>query len=237
MGRGRLVMAISKSIEKRMVEGFGVPKERIRLVYRGVDLAKYPYYPDKYLKEKDSFKVINIARLTPIKGQYEFIQAMKYVIDKMKNVEAWIVGGVGRRREPYLHMLEELVKELGIEKHVKFLGLRRDVQDLLKEADCLVLSTNVPEGFGRTIIEAGATGTAVCASEVGGIKEIIDDTASGLLFPPQDHYKMAEAIIKMLSDMELRRKCAAALRKKVEEKFTLESMARATLAVYEEAMK
>ncbi|MGB2706441.1 MAG: glycosyltransferase family 4 protein [Candidatus Omnitrophota bacterium] len=237
MGRGKLVMAISKSIEKRMIEAFGVPKERIRLVYRGVDLAKYTYYPHKYDNGKDSFTVINIARLTPIKGQYEFIQAMKYVIDKMKNVEAWIVGGVGRRRESYLHMLEELAKELGIEKHVKFLGLKSDVQDLLRKADCLVLSTNVSEGFGRTIIEAGATGTAVCASEVGGIKEIIDEGVSGLLFSPKDPYKMAEAIIKMLSDIELRKKCAGALRKKVEENFTLERMARATLAVYEEAMK
>jgi len=237
MGRGKLVMAISESIEKRMIEAFGVPKEKIRLVYRGVDLAKYPYYPDKYAEEKAPLKVINIARLTPIKGQYEFIQAMKLVADKMKHVEAWIVGGAGRKREPYLHMLKELVKALGIEKHVKFLGLREDVQNLLKEADCLVLSTNVSEGFGRVIIEAGAAGTAVCASEVGGIKEIVDSGASGLLFPPRDPRKMAEAIIKMLSDIELRRKCAANLRRKVEENFTLERMARATLAVYKEAAK
>ncbi len=237
MGRGKLVMAISESIEKRMIEAFGVPKEKIRLVYRGVDLAKYPYYPDKYAEEKAPLKVINIARLTPIKGQYEFIQAMKLVADKMKHVEAWIVGGAGRKREPYLHMLKELGKALGIEKHVKFLGLREDVQNLLKEADCLVLSTNVSEGFGRVIIEAGAAGTAVCASEVGGIKEIVDSGASGLLFPPRDPRKMAEAIIKMLSDIELRRKCAANLRRKVEENFTLERMARATLAVYKEAAK
>jgi len=162
---------------------------------------------------------------------------MKYVVNKMENVETWIVGGAGKRREPYLRTLEERVKELGIEKQVKFLGLRQDVRDLLKEADCLVLSTNIPEGFGRAVIEAGATGTAVCASEIGGIKEIIDNGVSGLLFPPRDPYKMAGAIIKMLSDIELRKRCAGALRKKVEENFTLEKMARATLAVYEEAVR
>lgn len=236
MGRGKLVMAISESIEKRMIEAFGVPKEKIRLVYRGVDLAKFPYCPDKYNKDKNSFKVINIARLTPIKGQYEFIQAMKHVVGRIRDVEAWIVGGVSKGKEPYLNMLEEFVKELGLEKHVKFLGLRSEVQGLLKEADCLVLSTNATEGFGRTLIEAGAAGTAVCASEVGGIKEIVDDGVSGLLFPPRDPHKMAEAIIKMLTDTALRKKCAANLRRKVEENFTLDKMARATLAVYEEAV-
>ncbi len=236
MGRGKLVMVISKSIENRMIGAFNVPKKKIRLVYRGVDLAKYPYLPDKYTEEKTSFKIMNIGRLTPIKGQYEFMEAMKLVTDKMGKVEAWIVGGAGKKKEAYLRMLKARVKELGIEKHVRFLGLRQDIYDLLKRADCLVLSTNVPEGFGRTVIEAGASGTAVCASESGGIKEIITSGASGILFPPRDSQKMAEAIMKMLGDIKFRRKCAANLRRVVEEKFTLEKMARATLAVYKEAV-
>jgi len=237
MGRGKLVMVISDSIKKRMVEAFDVPKEKIRLVYRGVDLEKYSYLSDKYAVEKTSFKVVNIARLTPIKGQYEFIQAMKFVIDEMKHVEAWIVGGAEKKREAYLRTLRERVRELGMEKHIKFFGLRKDVHNLLREADCLVLSSNVPEGFGRTVIEAGATGTAVCASEVGGIKEIVEDGTSGLLFPPHNARKMGESIAKMLGDIELRRRCAANLRKKIEKKFTLEKMARQTLAVYDEAVK
>lgn len=236
MGWGRLVMVISESIEKRMTRDFKVPKEKIRLVYRGVNLAKYQYSADKYDKEKDSFTVINIGRLTPIKGQYEFIKGMKRVINRMKHVEMWIVGGPEKGKERYLNKLRNLAKELGIEKHIKFLGLRGDIQDLLKKSDCLVLSTNVPEGFGRTVIEAGATGTACCAARVGGIKEIIDDGVSGLLFPPDDEVIMADTIVKMLRDRELRKKCAKNLRKKVEIAFTLEQMAKNTLSVYEEAL-
>jgi len=237
MGRGKLVMVISEIIGERMVEAFGVPKKKIRLVHRGVDLAKYPYFPDKYEREKDSFTVVNIGRLTPIKGQREFINAMKRVVDETGRVEAWIVGGAHGRKEAYLKDLRDLVKELGLEKHVKFLGLRDDVRDLLKKADCLVLSTTVPEGFGRVLVEAGAVGTACCASDVGGIREIIDDGVTGLLFPAGDELKMAGAITKMLSDAGLRKRCAANLRKKVEENFTLEQMARRTLAVYEEALR
>jgi len=237
MGWGKLVMVISKSIENRMAEDFKVPREKIRLVYRGVDLTKYQYSPGKYDRDKDYFTIINIARLTPIKGQYEFIKAMKRVIDKIKRVEIWIVGGLQSGKARYLDTLKDLVRKLGIEKYVKFLGRRGDIASLLKEADCLVLSTKVPEGFGRTVIEAGAIGTAVCASGVGGIKEIIDDGVSGLLFPPGDEAGMSRALLRMLGEVELRRRCASNLRKKVEESFTLERMALKTLSVYEEALK
>jgi glycosyltransferase involved in cell wall biosynthesis len=236
MGWGKLVMVISESIGARMAEGFRVPKDRIRLVYRGLDLAKYPYSPNKYEKEPDSFVVINVGRLTSIKGQYDFIEAMKRVVRNIA-AEAWIVGGVEEGKEYHLGRLKEFTRRLNMEKYVKFLGLRSDIPDLLRKADCLVLSTNIPEGFGRSVIEAGAAGTAVCASRIGGIKEIVTDGESGLLFTPKDTAEMAGVIIKMLKDIGLRRKCSRALRKRVEENFTLDKMARSTLAVYEEALK
>ncbi|OGW75885.1 MAG: hypothetical protein A2Z72_01630 [Omnitrophica bacterium RBG_13_46_9] len=246
MGWGDLVMVISKSVEKRMTEDFGVSKDKIRLVYRGVDLTKYPYYPDKYDNERGSFAIINVGRLTPLKGQYEFIRAMKRVIDSTnsadkkgnsKHVEAWIAGGVQKGKEYYLKKLKGLAKELGIAEQVKFLGVRNDINDLLNKAYCLVLSTNVPEGFGRVAIEAGAAGTAVCASDIGGIKEVIENGVSGLLFPPKDEAGMAGAIIRMLTDLDFCRECAGNLRKRVERFFTLEEMAEKTLAVYEEAVR
>lgn len=237
MGWGKLVMVISKTVEKRMLEAFNVPKEKIRLVYRGVDLRKYRYFPDKYDSQKNHFTIINIGRLTPIKGQYEFIKAMKRVVDKVKRVKIQIVGGPKTGKTRYLNTLKKLAEELGMKEYIEFLGARSNIPDLLKEADSLVLSTNVPEGFGRTVIEAGAVGTVVCASDVGGIKEIIDDGASGLLFPPGDEAKMAEAVLKMLGDVRLRKTCAQNLRRKVEESFTLEQMTRQTLSVYEEALR
>jgi len=234
MGRGKLVMVISETIKERMVKDFKVPEKKIRLVYRGVDLGRFPYDSAKYDKKKGRSVVINIGRLTPIKGQREFIKAMKHVLDRITTVEAWLVGD---GKEYFLDELKKVRDEQGIAGHIKFLGRRDDLKDLLKVADCLVLSTNVPEGFGRTLIEAGASGTACCASDTGGIKEILEDGVSGLLFPPGDDVKMADAILKMLSDTELSRKCAENLRKKVEERFTLDKMARETLSVYEEALR
>ena len=237
MGWGDPVMVISKTIEKRMMQDFNVAEDRIRLVYRGLNIDSYKYFPDKYDTESEKYLVVNIARITPIKGQYEFLKAMKIVKDRFnKDVKIWIVGGVDINKEGYLHKLSSLVKELDMTDSVRFFGLISDVGSILKEADCLVLSSNVPEGFGRTIIEAGASGTACCASGIGGITEIIEDGVSGLLFPPGNEEKMAEAIIKMLSDRAFCKSCAANLRAKVEKDFTLEQMASKTFAVYEEAI-
>jgi len=235
MGWGKFVMVISKSVGERMMSAFGVPEKKICLVYRGVDLGKYPYDAQRYDKEKESYVVINIGRLTPIKGQPEFIEAMKYVTEHV-NAEAWIVGGVEEGKGDYLNELKELSYGLVLGKKVSFLGRRTDTPELLKESDCLVLPSTVPEGFGRTIIEAGAAGCAVCAAAIGGIREVIDDGSSGLLFSPGDPVSMGETIVKMLRDRELRKRCAQNLRKKIEASFTLEGMVRDTLTVYQDAI-
>ena len=216
MGRGKLVMVISKSISGRMKNDFHVPENKIRLVYRGLDLSKYRYDAAKYKDEKKPFVVMNIGRLTPIKGHYEFIEAMRRVCDHLE-AEAWIAGGAPEGKEKYLDTLKDLTKKLHLEKHVKFLGYQSDVPKLLENADCLVLSSNIPEGFGRTIIEAGATGACVCASRIGGIPEIVEDGVSGLLFTPNESSEIANAIVRILKDKELAKKCARNLRKKVEE--------------------
>ena len=237
MGWGNPVIVISKSVEEMMIRDFNVPKERLRLVYRGLDVGRYEYDQSKYERDNGKYIVVNIARITPIKGQYEFIRAMKIVKDKFnKDVKVWIVGSVDINKEGYLHKLSSLVKELDMTDNVRFFGLINDVGSMFKEADCLVLSSNVPEGFGRTVIEAGATGTACCASGIGGVTEIIENGISGILFPPADEEKMADAIIKMLSNRNLSKACAANLHAKVEKDFTLEKMAAHTLDAYQEAI-
>ena len=234
MGRGKLVMVISETIKERMVKDFRVPENKIRLIYRGLDPDKFPYDPTKYDRNKERPVVINIGRLTPIKGQREFIKAMKHVINRITTAEAWLVGD---GKEYFLDELKKVRDEQGMAGHIRFLGRRSDLKDLLKVADCLVLSTNVPEGFGRVLIEAGASGTACCASNTGGIREILEDGVSGLLFPPGDDVKMADSILKLLEDRALSKKYAGNLRKKIEACFTLDKMASETLSVYEEALR
>lgn len=238
MGWGKRVIVISHSIGRRMIDDFGVPPERITLIHRGVDLSRYPFAPDKYDKpQKGNFKIVNIGRITPIKGHEEFIRAVHLLSRRVPNVEAWIVGAPDSGKEGYFRGLKLMVNRLGLESQIKFLGTRRDVPELIKEADLLVLSSKIPEAFGRVLIEAGAVGTAVAASRIGGILDIVDHEHTGLLFSPEDEEEMAQTMERLLANRAESRRLAHALRQKVEREFTLDRMVEKTCQVYQEVRR
>ena len=234
MAKGERVIAISQVIADHMHNAFGVSEDKIRLVYRGVDLAKHPFVFNKYSQKKERFLVVNIGRLTPIKGQREFIEAIAIAKRQMPGIEAWIVGS-GKKHQ-YEAQLKELVRALQLEGNVRFLGKRHDVPEIIKMADLLVLSTKVPEAFGRVIIEAGALGTAVCASRIGGITEIIDEDKDGFLFRHDDEKDMADTIVAAAKNFSRLQSMSENLRRTVEQRFSLEQMVERTEAIYGEVV-
>ncbi len=238
MGWGKRVIVISHSIGRRMIDDFEVPPERVTLIHRGVDLGLYPFAPDKYDRpQKGNFKIINIGRITPIKGHEEFIRAVHLLSRRVSNVEAWIVGAPDSGKEGYFRGLKLMVSRLGLESQIKFLGTRRDVPELVREADLLVLSSKIPEAFGRVLIEAGAVGTAVAASRIGGILDVVDHEKTGLLFSPEDEEEMAQTMERLLLNRTASKTFACALRRKVEQEFTLDQMVEKTCRVYQEVRR
>jgi lipopolysaccharide heptosyltransferase II len=238
MGWGERVIVISRAVGRRMIDDFNVLPERIRLIHRGVDVPRYFFDPKRYtaerLKNNERFIIANIGRLTPIKGHEYFIRAVHLLSHHYPKIEAWIVGGGSKRKAKYSEQLKILVEKLGITNNVKFMGVEENVPELLKKVDMLVLSTTYPEGFGRVIIEAGASGIAVVATKVGGVPDIIEDGTHGLLVPPQDEYKMSQAMLKIIQEPDYARTLSHNLRKKVETCFTVDHMIDKTIAVYEE---
>ncbi|MBU1862136.1 MAG: lipopolysaccharide heptosyltransferase II [Candidatus Omnitrophica bacterium] len=236
MGWGEKVIVISRAIGRHMIDDFGVLPERITLIHRGIDLSKYSFDKAKYdagwLRGKEKIIIANIGRLTPIKGHEYFIKAIHLVSHHFPQIEAWIVGGASKRHTKYVDRLKILVDKLGMNTVVKFVGVEKNIPELLKKVDLLVLSTTYPEGFGRVIIEAGASGVAVVATKVGGVTDIVDDGKHGLLVPPRDEIKMSNAIVHMLQHHTLTRTCVLNLRKKVESVFTVKTMIDNTLRVY-----
>lgn len=238
MGWGKRVIVISHSIGRRMIDDFGVSPERITLVHRGVDLAKYRYAAGKYDQPKaGAYKIVNVGRLTPIKGHEEFIRAVHLLSKRIQNFEVSIIGAPDRGKESYFQNLKLTVNRLGLSSHIKFLGTRRDIPELLHQADLLVLPSKIPEAFGRVLIEAGASGTVVAASRIGGILDVIQDGENGLLFSPENHEDMALVMERLLKDRALSKKLSVSLRKKVEHEFSLEQMVDKTHQVYQEVKK
>lgn len=237
MGWGKKVIVISRVVGRRMIDDFGVPPERIRLVHRGIDLSKFPLDPDYYNQPRKIYRITNIARLSPIKGQIEFLKAVHRLRRQLPHVEVWLVGSEGKGKHKYTDALHQTIRQLGLESCVQLLGTRRDIAELLRQSDLAVLSTLVPEAFGRVILEAGAVGRAVVATAVGGVLDIIEDGKNGRLVPPGDITAMADAIYTMLMNRPLCATYARNLRQKIEQCFTVEQMVAKTLAVYEEALQ
>lgn len=234
MGWGKRVIVISRVVGRHMIDDFGVPPDRIRLIHRGIDLSQFSYVPNKYDSVPKTLRIISVGRLSPIKGQVDFLRAVHHVRREIPNLEVWIVGSEGKGKTRYTELLHRTARQLGLDSCVKFMGTRRDIPELLAQADLLVLATRIPEAFGRVVVEAGAVGTAVISTRVGGVLDIVDDGENGLLVPPGDVQSMTRSMIRLLKDRQLCRKMTAAMRSKVERNFALDSMVEKTLEVYRE---
>ncbi len=236
MGWGKYTIVPSSVIGRRMAGDFGVPFENLRLIPRSVDMDKYSFRLPPAKPKKD-FLIAVVGRIAPIKGQIYFLKALSKILRSYPSVKAWIIGGISPGKDSYMEELEVWTRRLGLSDAVKFLGNRRDIPELLTQADCLVMPSIAEESFGRVIVEAQATGVPVIATKVGGVVEIIEDQKDGLLVYPKDPEGLAEAVFKILGDHNFATSLSKAGRKKVEEKFTLEHMAKETLKVYHQAIE
>ncbi len=114
MGWGKRVISISQVIGRHMIDDFGVAPERIRLIHRGVDLSHFSYQPWKQREKNLTLRIVNVGRLSPIKGQVEFLKSIHLLKQKIqKPLEVWIVGSEGkgkhhaRRTSTYLDVTPE----------------------------------------------------------------------------------------------------------------------------------
>ncbi len=242
MSWGRFVIVASRDMARHMIEDFGTPYDRIRLIPRGVDLNEFkaPKHPDhipedKAAKKRD-FIIGIISRITPLKGHADFLRAMAIIFRRMPMIKVLMVGDTPFKKLRYREEMEALTRQLGISTVVEFMGRREDIPRLLSKMDVLVLPTRTPEAFGRVIIEAQAAGVPVVATKVGGITDIIRDGENGLLVLPEDPRSIAEAVMRLYNDRGLGRSLAVTARREVEEKYGLIPMAEKTIKVYEEAL-
>jgi len=176
-----------------------------------------------------------IGRLDWWKGHEYFLAAMAQVAQRISNLRGLIVGepeSTPLNRE-YYHKLQSLTKSLGLEDTVVFTGFRDDVPRLMSTLDVVVLSSSMPEPFGRVVIEGMAAGKPVVATAAGGVLDIIEDGVNGVLVPCQDSKAMAEAVLALLSDREKARQIGQAARQRVEEQFTVERHVAAIQQVYD----
>ena len=172
----------------------------------------------------DPPRVVSVGRLAAPKDALTLLRALTDVAPAP--FSALLVGDGPDRPE-----LEASIRALGLEDTVTLAGSRSDVPALLAAADVFVLSSR-SEGAPFSILEAMAAGLPVVASNVGGVGELVVDGETGLLVPPADPGRLAEALRRVLRDAALRRRLGAAGRARAAERFDLRALQRAHLELY-----
>jgi glycosyltransferase involved in cell wall biosynthesis len=218
-----------------LVERERLPRRKVRVIPNGIDLARIPPFdPDRTRARRalgfapERRLVAQVGRLAAQKDYPTFLRAAALVAAELPDVD-FLVVGEGEDRPA----LEALVRELGLGARVRFTGVRHDVPALLGAVDVLTLCSRF-EGFPNVVMEAMATGAVAVATDVGGVRELVEPETTGLLVPPGAPEEAGAAILGVLRGSELARRLALAARRRVEEEFAVEAMARRTVAAYEE---
>lgn len=232
------IIAVSKAVGKRF-EGIALKPDKLVVIYNAVDLTEFsPQLAEKKLKEEfeteeDWTLVGTVGQLLPRKGQDIFLKAAVQVSKLSPKVKFIIVGD---GNEAYRKKLDELGKDLAINEKVIFTGSREDIPQIMSSLDIFVLPSTYLEGFSRVILEAMASGKPVIATEVGGNSEAVEDGTTGILVPPEDHNRLAEAILELVKNENKRRQMGTAGRRRAEKLFSVGKNVAEIKILYEELL-
>ena len=204
-----VLITINKEDYKRVKEKFHARKT-VYIPGVGVDTEKFAVCKvDTHQKRKelgvkdDDFLLLSVGELSERKNQKQIIDALGQMQKEgtIGNVVYLAVGQGDMEDE-----LKKLVKEYGIQDHVKFLGFRTDIDELCETVDCFV-HPSIREGLGIAPLEAMASGLALISTAVNGIKDYTEDGVSGCCINPRDVNQMIDAVKKMRDDDGFRNQC------------------------------
>jgi glycosyltransferase involved in cell wall biosynthesis len=244
MVKGDLVIAISEHIRRHVMEVYGCPPEKIRMIHRGVDTRIFA--PEAVSAERviqlaqqwrlpeDLPLVLLPGRLTRWKGQTLLIEALAQI----KDLEfACVLVGSDQGRSKYSEELKQLIAAKGLESRVWLVDHCNDMAAAYMLANVVVSPSLEPEAFGRVIAEAQALGRPVVAAAHGGALEQVIEGITGTLVTPGDAGALAEGLRWALGlTHHQREQVAAAAITHIRNNFTKERMTGATLDLYAELL-
>ena len=213
----------------------GFPADRIYTIYNGIDF-KTPIHPvpkEEFLKKvgmkwEPEDVIAGIAvRLSPVKDVPTLLRAMKIACEQNPHLKL-LIGGDGEDRQK----LETMTKELGLSEKVCFAGWLTDVNSFYNAIDINLL-TSISETFPYSLTEGTRMHRATIASRVGGVPVLIDDGVNGLIFEPGNAQQLAQHLLTLAGDPELRHTFGERIYQKASRDFSIDRMVEHQLEIYE----
>lgn len=229
------IIAVSGGVRDALVKG-GVDPAKITLVHSVADAKRYQkkgHEADlraEFGLDETTNVVAIIAQLIERKGHRFLFDAAPQILKRFPDT-VFLVLGEGQTEKA----LREQASSLGISDKVIFAGFRSDIGEMLSITTVLVHPATM-EGFANCVLQAMAAEVPVVVSAVGGMPESVHDGVNGYLIPPQDADAIAEAVVKLLADPELRARMGRDGRRIVEDRFCPERMVEGVLSVYEKVL-
>ena len=198
------IAVVSDKTGEDLIRYEKIRRQKIITVPNGVDQRLFEEWTEPEAKKRElgisgRYPILGIgARLVEVKGIEYLLGAVSKLRERYPLI-LLIIAGTG----PWEGRLKAVARELGIDDHVAFLGVRRDMHELLRAFDLYVLPS-LSEGMPLALLEAMAAGCPVVATKVGGVPDVIADGYNGMLVEPRDKDALAKAILGVMEDDEKR---------------------------------
>lgn len=236
---GGLVRALADRIvvaAEAVASHYGVTRSPYEVIYAPVDVQRFGHLAGEPARGCGEVRRIGlVANWNRLKGVEYFVRAAALVRQRLDDrLELHFAGEKLATQAEYCSEVDGLIRDLELEELVCHHGFVASVEPVLAELDVLVLSS-ISEASPMVVLEAMAAGVPVVATDVGGVRELLlgePDRPAGIVVPPRDPERLAEAILELLEHPEEARRLGKNGRFATERNFSLESCARRHLKVY-----
>ncbi|WP_034887585.1 GT4 family glycosyltransferase PelF [Gillisia sp. Hel_I_29] len=212
---------------------YGADPKKISIIYNGIDSEKFKPKPKPQHLQKIP-TVVAAARIFELKDVLTMIRSCAVVKKEIPEI-LYLVYGDDKAVPEYTQTCLELIEELGVEENFRFMGPRNDSHEIFPEGDLSIL-TSISEGFPYTVIESMSCGVPVVSTDVGGVKEALDEN-SGYLCKPKNAEEIGLRIIELLQDNEKRLNMANHARQRVLDNFTISKFIQQYEDIYESLLQ
>jgi glycosyltransferase involved in cell wall biosynthesis len=221
----------SRAVEREVGDGLraACPDAKQTVIYNAVDLTQFR--PQTNVDQKTP-RIGIVANLLPIKGHMDFLAMARELSQRDIEAEYWIIGE-DIHKTGFKKSLVDQTWKLGIGHQVRFFGFCDNVAQLLGSVD-IVVSCSHAEPFGISLIEAMACQKPVVGTRVGGIPEVVEDQVTGVLVSPRAPIELADAVERLVLEVEVRKRMGEAGRRRVKQLFSQQTHVDQTVSVYKQ---